>query len=482
MGDQPTWARVRSVASLLMLAALLAGCGQSAAANGGTLAKATATTTTRASATTTTRASATPTPTVAVAPTPVRPYTFPAQWRRATGFDTGGVDIVSHHIGSVVFSPTTPAIGYACAVTTSNPAAARPHAEAPTHPLSGTPTLFKTTNGGATWTAQGIPFSQSATCQLYMDQSDANDVVAAVGSDPSGAASALTLYRTTDGATFWNPMTLPTATGWSLTLGTLIVAPSRLIAFMGQQGEGRLPTPLYASDDGGASWQPIGQSILTQHLYLDQLWTMGATLVVATDAGCQGPCGTARPRGAGNGASALTQPFAGQPPTPTVFFTSADDGATWTSMSIPNGNYGTLVFMRAASGSNYYGVALSADMGNQGLSATAYYTADSGATWTALPSLAGVANGYLDPSTIGQHGLAVTPDGSVIAGALHLSADGGAFRIQPSDAAPAWQPLVALDQLGSWQIVATGSGARAWGITSPSQATQGGALLYFDLP
>ncbi|HKV84410.1 MAG TPA: hypothetical protein VJN88_07630, partial [Ktedonobacterales bacterium] len=419
MRSDSIWTRLSRVAPLLTLVALLAACGQSVAGNSGKPAKATVTT----------RASVTAT--VAVSPTPSRPYSFPARWRPATGFDDIDADKLSHHIGSIVFSPTTPAIGYACAVKTSNPAAARPHAEAPTHPLSGVPTLFKTTDGGATWTTIFIPFSQSVTCQLYMDQADANDVVAAAGSDPSGSVSSLTLYRTTDGARFWNPVTLPTAQGYQLSLRTLVVTQSRLIAFMGEQGEGRLPTPLYASDDSGASWQVIGQSILNQHLYLDKLWTMGATLVLASDPGCQGPCGTARPRAAANGFSALTQPFAGQPPIPTVYFKSTDNGATWAKMTLPNGNYQSLFFTRAASGSNYYGVALSAQMGSQGVTSTIFYTSDSGATWTALPSVQGAENGYLDPGTIGQRGIAIAPDGSVVAGMNHMSpigaTDGGAF-------------------------------------------------------
>lgn len=468
------WARVtgrRVMAPLLLsLCALLAGCGGATAKpNIGKTHTPTAT------------AKSGSTASVSASPPPNLPYSFPAQWQPATGFQTGSNDNVAHHIGSVVFSPATPTTGYACAVTTSNPQAARSHGAQPSRPYSGPPTLFKTTDGGATWAALGIPFRQGVTCQLYIDQADANDVVAVTGSDQSGSTSTLSVYRTTDGATFWNPMTLP-STGYSISLTTLVVTHSRLIAFMSMQGEGRLPTPLYASDDSGQTWQAIGQSVMSQNLLLDQLWTMGPSLILATDPGCQGPCGASRPV-AGQGSSPLSRSLAGGPPQTTTLFRSDDNGATWTKMALPAGLLQSLEFIRAANGSGYYGVALVSTVVSNGYSPMVYYSADSGATWNALPSFQGVENGYLQPASVSQHGIAVAPDGSVISGSVSNSGtDGGAFRIQPSASSPEWQPLVSLYGIGPWQIVATSGGARAWGMTPPSQATAGGALQFFDLP
>jgi photosystem II stability/assembly factor-like uncharacterized protein len=461
---------------LLALCALLVGCGSAQTPNIGKTLKPTATTAKTGS-----------TATIGVSsPPPTLQYSFPAQWQSATGFDGGGVDNPAHHMGSVVFSPSAPSTGYACAVTTTTPQAARAPGAQLARPDSGLPTLFKTTDGGATWTTLGIPFSQSVTCQLYIDASDANDVVAVASSDQSGTTTSLSVYRTTNGGRFWSPLTLPTAQGYSLSLVTFVVTHSRLIAFMGLQGEGRLPTPLYASDDSGSSWQAIGQSVMSQNLLLEQLWTMGPSLVLASDPGCQGPCGPSQPARGRDGGAPLSQSFAGGPPSTTICFRSDDNGATWTKMNLPGGIYQYLEFMRAANGAAYYGVALSASPSSQGYTTTAYYTADSGATWTALPSFQGVENGYLDPGSIGQHGIAVAPDGSVIAGALHLTqgggTDGGAFRIQPGSASPEWRPLVSLYGIASWQLVATSGGAQAWSMTPPSQATAGGALQFFTLP
>lgn len=476
------WARVggrRATALLLVsLCALLAGCGSTSKPNIGKSRAPTATVG-KAGSTAATGVSA------SSSPAPTLPYSFPAQWQPANGFQSDGSDNVAHHIGSVVFSPSAPATGYACAVSTTTPQAARSHSAQPVLPHSSLPTLFKTLDGGATWSAVGIPFSQGVTCQLTIDAVDANDVAAVVGSDQSGSTSTLSVYRTTNGGTFWNPLTLPSAQGYTMSLMTLVVTHTRLVAFMGLQGEGRLPTPLYASDDGGQSWQAIGQSVMSQNLLLDQLWTMGSSLILATDPGCQGPCGTSLPL-SGQGSVRLARSLAGGPPQTTTLFRSDDNGATWSKMASPGGLLQSLQFIRAANSSGYVGVALFSLAGANGYTPTLYYSADSGATWNALPSFQGVENGYVDPGSLDQHGIAVAPDGSVVAGALHLTSNGGtdagAFRIHPSSASPEWQPLVSLYAIDSWQIVATSGGARAWGMSPPSQATAGGALQYVDLP
>jgi hypothetical protein len=138
-------------------------------------------------------------------------------------------------------------------------------------------------------------------------------------------------------------------------------------------------------------------------------------------------------------------------------------------------------FTRTPAGA-YYGLAQQySSTGNGPGATTLYWSRDAGATWTALPTAAGLEGGYIDPASLGDGALTIAPDGTVIAGTLNNNPHkpAGLFYLRAADPAPVWRPLAPPGVFGL-QAVPTQTGIRLWGIQS--SASLGQRLVYVDLP
>jgi len=428
---------------------------------------------------------AAPTPTVNLkgattpgpAPTPeIPPYAFPASWQKVSGpLDTGkqvGYD----------FAPTNQQIGYACAYN---------------------PTPFNaTTDGGATWRpVPGAPFSSCGA--VFVDQQDPNDVFVtqSVPFPPNPPQTQDQLWRSRDGGATWQKLGMITGTGMPLGYANLAVVGSRVISSVYVNGEGGLANSLYVSDDGGMTWRPFAQSVASQQYQLSQFVTAGSTIYIQGvrsngASGCMPQSRVARrtafagclPQSGVTRSSAMAGyrrrvALSGSPVNSELYWQSTDGGATWTrawaNSALPNG---LPTFVRAANGSGFYAVAITAtniyDGGNAN-DATLSWSSDGGATWTHLPSMRGLEGGYV----IGGGFMPViAPDGTVFAAADHAGLgygdDAGVFVIHPTAAAPAWTPLAP----GGVQFrlsTTTSTGVRLWGngATNDDQYFQ-----YVDVP
>jgi hypothetical protein len=114
-----------------------------------------------------------------------------------------------------------------------------------------------------------------------------------------------------------------------------------------------------------------------------------------------------------------------------------------------------------------------------------YWSRDAGATWAALPTMAGVEGGFVDPLAIGA--LLIASDGTIIAGPLHrygpnLIMPAGYFSLRATDPAPVWRPLAPPVAANPpvLQAVATPTGVRLWAIEY--DAPLGPHLVYVDVP
>lgn len=461
--------RVIASAGVLFLVALLAACGQT-----------TQTATNGAAAGLNALKTPLATPSAAngaASPTDVPlPYTFPKQWLPAPD----GADLPQwpQTVGGFAFSQSSPKTGYFCVIS---PGLAN---DSPAVP----PVVSVTSDGGQTWQqASGSASRYKTACQIYIDQSDPKDVFVAAGNPLTQEQ----LYRSQDGGATWHTIALPNLNiGTSLFIGTVAVVQSRIIIVLGIDGEGSLPNPLYASDNGGVSWNPISMYVNGQNQQLgQQLWISGTILIAAAGGQCLGPCGALQaPIDILHGKHRLNLPLSSQPMSPILYYRSSDGGRNWTAIATPVSSLSNLNVARSTDGSTTYIIGAAQGIQGQPTSTrVAFYSKDLSASWRQLPTLAGVENGYLDPGSLGNTGLFVMPDGSVITTADHLngtqySGDAGAFLLIPGNTSPTWQPLIMLTKVSFMQAVATSTGVRVWGIEPALQGQPAGSLVYFDLP
>jgi hypothetical protein len=407
---------------------------------------------------------ATPTQTSTVTATPG--LTFPTQWQTASGLPP--------NVLGYAFAESMPRIGYACTNAGQ------------------TGSFWATSDGGATWTTVATGVGAPDGCGISVNAADPNDVL---------VWDSVILSRSHDGGRTWQ--TLGSITGQSgpsmwrhaVVLGSRIVA----AAIAESDAGSGLRDDLYASDDGGTTWQPLARSLWPQGVNVGDFVLAGGTLYVIgyPTAGC-GTLDTCGPLSAPLGGYRPDMslepllPRAGDGPPQDVYYSSTDGGRTLTKATFGGATHlSGLRFTRKAGGSGYYGVVLSTA---DSLVTTVWYSGDSGATWRTLPALNGPDSAGSDPRTLGVLGrLLAAPDGTVIAATwpsrdtITTGGETGLFRLTPSDAQPMWQPLA---PPGHFVLLTNpqGSGMRLWGLATTAQTgvnlapTSGTSLEYVTLP
>jgi hypothetical protein len=275
----------------------------------------------------------------------------------------------------------------------------------------------------------------------------------------------------------WKQLPLPNH-GWV----NLAVVGARLVAqgaFTPSSGGGESPcdpsvrpdqaTDVYASDDGGQTWQPIGQSIEQQHLLVDGLAVMGTSIFAQADTLPKNQCDTT--------------------PTKSSLWKSGDGGATWSKVSMPACTLINLTFASSTGGSGFAGVALAT--GLESAHPTAFgilYSDDSGATWSVLPVFSPPHGTPAAADTGTPPSLAIAPSGAVIAEFTVLldsgTGDAAIYLLHPQGTSSPWiryapGSIGQNAQTEQWQVVHTVQGDRLWGL---GYTLSGSPLAYLPLP
>jgi hypothetical protein len=408
----------------------------------------------------------TPTPTLTITPTATPGLTFPTHWQTASGLPP--------NVLGYAFAASAPRVGYACTEG------------------SATAPFLATSDGGATWTTVATGVGGSDLCGLSVNPADPRDVL---------LWDEVFLSRSRDGGRTWQSLGSITGPTGPSQWRHVVVLGSRLVAAAiaaSDAGSG-LRDDLYASDDGGTTWQPLARGLWQQGVNVGDFVLAGSTLSVigypSAACGILDTCGPLSAPLGGYGpdrSAAPLLPRSGDGPPQDVYYSSTDGGRTLTKATFGGAPHlSGLRFTPKADGSGYYGVVLSTA---DNLVTTVWYSGDSGATWRALPTLNVPDSAGSDPRTLGLLGrLVAASDGTVIAAAWqsreNISGGGetGLFRLTPSDAQPVWQPLA---PPGHFVLLTDpqGSGVRLWGLATTSQTglsltpTSGASLDYVTLP
>ncbi len=119
----------------------------------------------------------------------------------------------------------------------------------------GTPEgVFKTANGGASWSNVGLSMGVTS---LALDPGDPTTIYAAAGAGYFGAGF-LGMFKSTDGGASWVPIDngLAGALDSRSTVTAIAFAPDRSALYAATSGHG-----VYTSLDGGATWGPLNEGL-----------------------------------------------------------------------------------------------------------------------------------------------------------------------------------------------------------------------------
>jgi hypothetical protein len=409
------------------------------------------------------------------------PYRFTSAWHAPSS--------ATSHIFTFVFAASAPTIGYACEADYKSNVSSRPP-------------LLVTKDGGASWGPAAAYPMGNAACQVFADPGDASDVFLV---SSTGGSSTPSLWRSRDGGATWKQLAAITVKQTPARVSNVTVIGSRIVASVVPAGDvgNAFLDGLVASDDDGATWQRIGESMTTWG-QVGRFVTAGSVLFVSVApacVGCQYPdmrlpsSGRTTPASSSNSrlsaaASSLVASY---------YFRSTDGGVAWTKASLPaNAALSGVTFAPSqVHTGQYVGLVLAHSLDvTSSAQVSLLYSVDTGVTWRPVPSIAGAGGGWPDPSTLGQNGqLAVTPSQAIFVGTTHgmtgpqaQSPDSGIFRLG-IESSGEWQPVapdavLAADGsstgvVANWQVVPSGSGWRIWGLSYGPAATSG--LTYLDV-
>jgi len=165
----------------------------------------------------------------------------------------------TQHIGRIVIDPRDPHVVYVAAV-------------GPLWGPGGDRGIYKTTDGGATWTNTKNISAQTGFTELVMDPANPEVLYAAslqrerraYGFLPGGPESAI--WKTTDGAKTWTKLTkgLPTGDVGRIGLSVCQSRPNTVYASVHAKGAAN---GFYRSDDAGATWRQTNNSNGTAWFY-----------------------------------------------------------------------------------------------------------------------------------------------------------------------------------------------------------------------
>ncbi|HTE44959.1 MAG TPA: hypothetical protein VK636_06925 [Gemmatimonadaceae bacterium] len=165
----------------------------------------------------------------------------------------------SQHIGKIVIDPRDPSIVYVAAV-------------GPLWTSGGERGLYKTTDGGKTWTNTKEISKYTGFTEIAMDPTNPDILYAAslererreYGFLPAGSETAV--YKTIDGAKTWTQLKqgLPTGELGRIGLSVCKSRPSTVYAMMHAKAPGN---GLFRSDDAGATWRQVNEQNGTAWYY-----------------------------------------------------------------------------------------------------------------------------------------------------------------------------------------------------------------------
>jgi photosystem II stability/assembly factor-like uncharacterized protein len=165
----------------------------------------------------------------------------------------------TQHIGRIVIDPRNPDVVYVAAM-------------GPLWAPGGDRGLFKTTDGGKSWTNTKNISAQTGFTEVVMDPSNSDVLYAAslqrerreYGFLPGGTESAI--WKTTDGAKTWTKLTngLPTGEIGRIGLSVCRSRPNTVYASVHAKGNAN---GFYRSDDAGSSWKLVNSSNGTAWYY-----------------------------------------------------------------------------------------------------------------------------------------------------------------------------------------------------------------------
>src|SRR5207237_101256 len=122
--------------------------------------------------------------------------------------------------------------------------------------------VYKSTDGGVTWTNKTASFHPGAASDIVMDPTNSSVLYAGLTQDPNGTTNGL--YKTTNGGTSWTFLAGGLLTGANVGASIRVVvapsSPSTVYATVFDPNLGNFPDGLphrYQSTNGGTTWTSL---------------------------------------------------------------------------------------------------------------------------------------------------------------------------------------------------------------------------------